>query len=80
MAESIEAELNSILSDLERIGQIVAQKEAELGIVGAVALKKADNNCYELALDDKRFFIDREGVETLKRLIADLDWKNDERQ
>ncbi|MDR3162482.1 MAG: hypothetical protein LBT81_01290 [Helicobacteraceae bacterium] len=73
MAESIEAELNSILSDLERIGHIVAQKEAELGVVRAVALKKADNNCYELVLDDKRFFIDGESLETLKRLITDLD-------
>ena len=69
MEESIQAELSNILNDLERIGQLVANKEAELGIVREVALVKLDANCYELTIDQKTYFLDKKRYDQLKQQI-----------
>ncbi|MGE4295448.1 MAG: hypothetical protein AB7E49_07100 [Campylobacterales bacterium] len=65
MEESIQHELEKILSDLERISDLVAQKEAELGLVRELSLVAHDETCYELKLDEQVFYLDRPLMQAL---------------
>jgi hypothetical protein len=71
--KAIELELNRILGDLERIGKIIASKEAELGIAREISIDRVDDNCYELKLDSKSYFLSGEAVLSLKSMIEALE-------
>lgn len=72
MEESIQQELSKILNDLERISDLVARKEAELGLVRDLTLIEHDETCYELRLDDQTFYLDRPLLETLAQRLKTL--------
>jgi hypothetical protein len=68
--ESIDLELNGILSELERIGRMVATKEAELGIARALSISKEGENCYELTINGRSYYLDQALYETLASQIG----------
>lgn len=66
MEESIQDELLQILSDLEKISDLVALKESELGLVKTLFLERLEDGYFELHLDDKSFFLDANQLKTLR--------------
>lgn len=72
MEESIQQELEKILNDLVRISDLVARKEAELGLVRELALVKHDEECYELRLDDQLFYLDHGQLQALMQQLKTL--------
>ena len=70
--ESIQQELEKILTDLDRISNLVARKEAELGLVRDLSLVKHDEECYELRLDTQVFYLDRALLAKLAGRLAAL--------
>jgi hypothetical protein len=65
VAIELDEELSAILSDLERIGEIVAQKEEELGIVRRAEIARENDDCYVLSLNSRRFYLNKAQFETL---------------
>ncbi|GHV07214.1 hypothetical protein AGMMS50229_13580 [Campylobacterota bacterium] len=76
MEDALSGELSSILTDLERISALVSMKEHELGIVRKTALSRFDDHCYQLALDDKTYFLDTQNYEALRDAVAALEKEN----
>jgi hypothetical protein len=70
LKESISQELADILNDLERIGTLVARKEAELGIAREVRVKRLEANCYELKIDDRAYYLDKARFDALASQIG----------
>lgn len=70
LEENISQELTDILNDLERIGTLVARKEAELGIAREASIAKLDADCYELKIDDRSYYLDKARFEALASQIG----------
>ncbi|MDR1452181.1 MAG: hypothetical protein LBI57_07645 [Helicobacteraceae bacterium] len=70
LEENISRELSDILGDLERIGTLVAQKEAELGIARTVCIKRLDADCFELTIDDRVYYLDKARFDALASQIG----------
>jgi hypothetical protein len=70
LEENISQELADILNDLERIGELVARKEAELGIARAVVIAKLDEDCFELKIDDRAYYLNKALFESLTSQIG----------
>ncbi len=67
MEHPIGQELSEILSDLDRISDLIAQKESELGLVRTLELQAVENDCYALHIDERTYYLD----ETQLALLAD---------
>lgn len=71
--ESIQDELSKILEDLERIGDLVAQKESDLGLVKSLDLVLYEEGIFELTIDNKSYFLDAFQAKLLFEKLKDLD-------
>ncbi len=72
MENPIGQELSEILSDLDRISDLVAQKESELGFVHTLDLAAIENDCYALHIDDRTYYLDGAQLALLADRIAAL--------
>jgi len=70
MERSIAEELDHILSDLDRIGTLVAKQEKELATVHEIYLLQEGSDTFKLHIDSEVFYVDRY---ELARLAADLE-------
>jgi hypothetical protein len=70
LKENISQELTDILGDLERIGALVASKEAELGITRQIAIRKLDADCLELTIDNRAYYLDKARFDELTSQIG----------
>jgi len=70
MERSIAEELDHILSDLDRIGTLVAKREKEVEKVHDIYLLQEGTDTYKLYIDTNVFYVDRY---ELARLAAELE-------
>lgn len=70
--ESLKSELDTILNDLARLGEIVAQKELEEKKAHDVYLMQNGTNTFELHIDSQVYYLDRNDLQSLADRLAEL--------
>jgi len=71
MDTSIGLELESVLSELERLNSIVAEKERALNKVDTIYLNQVGTQSYELVINDQIFTMDRGDLNLLLEQMQD---------
>ncbi len=71
MDTSIGLELESVLSELERLNNIVAEKERALNKVNSIYLNQVGTESYELVINDQIFTMNRGDLNMLLEQMQD---------
>ena len=71
MDNSIGLELESVLNELERLNNIVAEKERILNKVNSIYLNQVGTQSYELVINDQIFTMDRSDLNMLLEQMQD---------
>lgn len=71
MDTSIGLELESVLSELERLNNIVAEKERALNKVKSIYLNQVGTESYELVINDQIFTMNRGDLNMLLEQMQD---------
>lgn len=71
MDKSIGLELESVLNELERLNNIVAEKERILNKVNSIYLNQVGTQSYELVINDQIFTMDRSDLNMLLEQMQD---------
>ncbi len=71
MDETIGIELEGVLSELQRLNHIVAEKERALNKVNSIYLRQVGTESYELVINDKVFVMDQRDLSMLLEQMQD---------
>ena len=71
MDETIGLELEGVLSELQRLNNIVAEKERALNKVNSIYLRQVGTESYELVINDKVFVMDQGDLGMLLEQMQD---------
>ncbi|MDQ1244999.1 MAG: hypothetical protein QG567_790 [Campylobacterota bacterium] len=72
MNQSIGLELESVLSELQRLSEVVAKKERELNKVKDIYLTQVGSESFELVVNDQIFTLEKNDLEVLIEQIKEL--------
>lgn len=72
MNQDIGLELESVLSELQRLSQVVAKKERELNKVKDIYLAQVGSESFELVVNDQIFTLEKNDLEILIEQIKEL--------
>lgn len=72
MNQSIGLELESVLSELQRLSEVVAKKERELNKVKDIYLTQVGSESFELIVNDQIFTLEKNDLEVLIEQIKEL--------
>lgn len=72
MNQSIGLELESVLSELQRLSEVVAKKERELNKVKDIYLTQVGSESFELVVNDQIFTLEKNDLEILIEQIKEL--------
>lgn len=71
MNQSIGLELESVLSELQRLSEVVAKKERELNKVKDIYLTQVGSESFELVVNDQIFTLEKNDLEVLIEQIKE---------
>ena len=71
MDETIGLELEGVLSELQRLNNIVAEKERALNKVTSIYLRQVGTESYELVINDRVFVMDQGDLGMLLEQMQD---------
>ena len=70
--QNLQAELDSILGDLTRLGEIVARRELEEKKTHDIYLMQSGTHTFELHVDSQLYYLDRHDLQNLADRLAEL--------